>query len=295
MAGGRETPLSAVAPSRSNAAVFLSYARDDADAARAIADALQAAGLEVWFDERELAGGEAWDRKIRAQIKQCALFMPLISAHTDARTEGYFRLEWKLAVERTHLLADDAPFLVPVVLDGVAYATARVPDKFREVHWTPLASTGDATVLVAHVTSLLQPSPHASSHARVPAVRHGAKPRASTLPVPATPLVGRTRELAELRGLLTDPTTRLLTLSGPGGIGKTRLAFAAVQAVSGYFRDGLTFVDLSAVRDPALLAPSLARALQLRELPGREPLPALKEALRDRQVPDPDRQFRAAP
>src|SRR6187455_2204758 len=96
--------------------VFLSYASEDADAARRLCDAFRAAGIEAWFDESELRGGDAWDQKIRRQIKECALFVPLISATTDARTEGYFRLEWRLAVDRSHLLADDAPFIVPVAI-----------------------------------------------------------------------------------------------------------------------------------------------------------------------------------
>src|SRR5438045_3835882 len=116
-------------------AVFLSYASQDAAAARKICDALTAAGVEVWFDQSELRGGDAWDQKIRRQIKDCALFVPVISANTNARAEGYFRLEWKLAVDRSHLMADDAHFLFPVVIDDTPDATARVPDKFRDVQW----------------------------------------------------------------------------------------------------------------------------------------------------------------
>ena len=86
--------------SDSSKAVFLSYASQDAEAARRICDALRAAGVEVWFDQSELRGGDAWDAKIRRQIKECALFVPVISANTQARAEGYFRLEWKLAVDR---------------------------------------------------------------------------------------------------------------------------------------------------------------------------------------------------
>ena len=63
-------------------AVFLSYASQDAEAARRICEALRAAGVEVWFDQSELVGGDAWDRKIRKQIKECALFVPVISANT---------------------------------------------------------------------------------------------------------------------------------------------------------------------------------------------------------------------
>ncbi len=117
-------------------AVFLSYTSQDADAARRIAEALQAAGLETWFDKDELRGGDAWDASIRKQIKECALFVPVISANTNARTEGYFRLEWKLAVDRSHLMADDQPFLLPVAIDDTVEATARVPDRFRELQWS---------------------------------------------------------------------------------------------------------------------------------------------------------------
>ena len=95
---GEELPKPASTPT---GAVFLSYASKDAQAAQLICGALRSAGLEVWFDQSELQGGEAWDRQIRKQIHDCALFVPVISVHSDARREGYFRREWKLAVDRT--------------------------------------------------------------------------------------------------------------------------------------------------------------------------------------------------
>src|SRR6202047_5326050 len=93
-------------------AVFLSYASQDAEAAQRICDALRAAGIEVWFDQSELRGGDVWDQKIRHQIRDCALFIPIISANTQARPEGYFRLEWRLADQRTHLMGRSRAFLV---------------------------------------------------------------------------------------------------------------------------------------------------------------------------------------
>jgi hypothetical protein len=89
--------------------VFLSYAREDTEAARRIADALRGFGVEVWFDQSELRGGDAWDAKIKSQIRECALFVAIISANTQARGEGYFRREWKLAIERTHDMAAGDP------------------------------------------------------------------------------------------------------------------------------------------------------------------------------------------
>ena len=115
--------------------VFLSYASADREAARALKDALPAFGLEVWYDESELGGGEQWDQKIRKQIRECDYFMPLISAQTEARLEGYFRREWRLAVERTLDMADDHPFLLPLVVDDTSQAGARVPEKFFTIQW----------------------------------------------------------------------------------------------------------------------------------------------------------------
>jgi len=141
--------------SEATKAVFLSYASQDAEAARRICEALRAAGVEVWFDQSELRGGDAWDQKIRRQIKECALFVPIISANTNARPEGYFRLEWHLAEQRTYLMAHDQPFLFPVVIDDTPDATARVPEKFRDVQWTRLTVKDTPETLAARVGKLL--------------------------------------------------------------------------------------------------------------------------------------------
>lgn len=82
--------------------MFLSYASQDTEAAKRICNALRAAGIEVWFDQSELRGGDAWDQKIRQQIRDCTLLVPIISAKTQDRPEGYFRLEWKLAGPSRH-------------------------------------------------------------------------------------------------------------------------------------------------------------------------------------------------
>src|SRR5579872_6534977 len=136
-------------------AVFLSYASQDAEPASRICDALTAAGVEVWFDQSALRGGEAWDSSIRKQIKACALFIPVISSNSHARIEGYFRLEWKLAVDRSHLIAPDQPFLLPVVIDETPQADERIPERFRELQWTR-APDGETTAnFVQRIVRLL--------------------------------------------------------------------------------------------------------------------------------------------
>ncbi len=160
-------------PADPSRAVFLSYASQDAEAARRICDALRVAGVEVWFDQSELVGGDAWDQKIRRQIKDCALFVPVISANTQARREGYFRLEWRLAVERMQQMDDDLPFLVPIVIDGTRDAEAFVPERFRAVQWTRLAGGEAGAGFCARVRQLLNGTggtrPAASSDAGQPA------------------------------------------------------------------------------------------------------------------------------
>ncbi len=136
-------------------AVFLSYASQDAAPVSRLAEALRAAGVEVWFDQNELVGGDAWDAKIRKQIKECALFVPVISAATQARREGYFRIEWKLAAQRTHAIADGTPFLLPIVIDATRDADALVPEEFRAVQWTRLAGGETSAVFCEHVKQVL--------------------------------------------------------------------------------------------------------------------------------------------
>jgi len=138
-------------------AVFLSYASQDAEAAKRVCDALRAAGIEVWFDQSELRGGDAWDQKIRQQVKSCYLFVPIISANTQARKEGYFRREWNLAVARTLDMAEGMAFLLPVVIDDTPDSEALVPEKFREVQWTRLSGGAGSDAFADHVRKLVAP------------------------------------------------------------------------------------------------------------------------------------------
>jgi predicted ATPase len=105
----------------------------------------------------------------------------------------------------------------------------------------------------------------------------------SNVPLPASSLVGRQRELDEIANALRDGT-RLLTLTGPGGSGKTRLAIEAANLLASELTDGAFFVALDAIRDPALLLPAIAQAVAVRES-SEQPLPeSLSERLTGRQA-----------
>jgi transcriptional regulator with XRE-family HTH domain len=127
------------------------------------------------------------------------------------------------------------------------------------------ALTGMTTPAVA-VPTVAQPAPTAG------------------LPGYLTTLIGRDREVAVARALLAAPATRLLTLTGPGGIGKTRLALAVADAVADGFSDGVRFVALAALRDPALVLPVLAAAFGVPEADDAAILGRLAALLGDRRV-----------
>jgi predicted ATPase/DNA-binding XRE family transcriptional regulator len=118
-----------------------------------------------------------------------------------------------------------------------------------------------------------------TASATAPATELGLDP----LPAPPTPLVGRKRELEEVRRFLGRPQTRLLTLTGTGGVGKTRLAIEAVREAAGLFSDGAVFVALAPLGDPDLVLPTVARSLGLRETGGRSPREVLHAHLREKR------------
>ena len=172
---------------RPSGAVFLSYASEDAEAAARICEALREAGIEVWFDRSELRGGDAWDSQIKKQIHDCALFVPMISAHTNARTEGYFRREWNLATRRTLDMSQDAPFLVPVMIDETREADARVPEEFLRTQWTWLPGGETSPAFAARVRQLLGldpvPVPTAKARATIePSARNASSSRSRNAP-----------------------------------------------------------------------------------------------------------------
>ncbi len=134
--------------------VFIGHAKEDELSAKRLASGLKAAGIEVWLDvDRGLRGGDAWERKIYDKIKECALFLPLISLNTERRTEGFFRVEWDYALKRGRGISENVQFLVPIILDSTSVESAKhVPEKFRDVQWTRLPDgivTTEFTDLIA--------------------------------------------------------------------------------------------------------------------------------------------------
>ncbi len=129
----------------------------------------------------------------------------------------------------------------------------------------------------------------ASTAALRPRAGRSATPRApgtllSPLPVPPAPIIGRASEIRSIIQWLRRPEGRLLTLSGPPGVGKTRLALAAAAAVDDEFQSGVVFVNLAPIRDPGLFEHTLIQTFGLRRFQARPPLERLSRHLADRQI-----------
>jgi hypothetical protein len=128
-----------VAPAADTPTIFISYMREDADAARRVCDAITSLGGDVWLDERRLSPGDAWEREILSGIsRNVRLFVPIISANTERADEGYVFKEWDEAADRAREIPSRR-FIVPVVIDddydGNPSNYRQIPDAFRRLQF----------------------------------------------------------------------------------------------------------------------------------------------------------------
>jgi hypothetical protein len=119
-------------------AVFISYARADVAAVRNLYNGLTTRGIKAWFDFDRLEAGDEYESKINRNIKCCAVFLPIISRHTEDPRARFFKREWNFAVDHSHNYLPDDPFIIPVAVDDSSAGTAHVPDRFLTKHWTHL-------------------------------------------------------------------------------------------------------------------------------------------------------------
>ena len=154
----------------------------------------------------------------------------------------------------------------------------------RELGVPPLEET---TRLYEHIRLQKDFYPPKGSHETHP--RNLSKPaipqrKPNNLPVQLTSFVGRTKELVEIREEISRPEVHLLTLTGPGGVGKTRLSLEVAAQLLDQYEDGVFFVPLAPISDPVLVSLTIAHALGIRESQSRPAIDTLKEYLHDRQL-----------
>ena len=140
--------------------IFISYASEDIGAAKMLFDAVQAIGGEVaWFDKSALKPGDDWHQHITSAVQRCSIFIPLLSANTENRTEGYFRLEWSEAAERSRRI-QGRKFIFPVVIDqdykGDMGRYVLVPEAFKGFQYSHAPSGQITDILKSEITEQLR-------------------------------------------------------------------------------------------------------------------------------------------
>jgi hypothetical protein len=136
-------------------AVFISYASEDREAAENLHRGLSDVA-DVWLDTRDLAAADDYDLKIRRNVSQCSLFVPVISRQAIERDEGYFRREWHQARDRLKSLADGVSFIVPVVVDDTPVNAQGVPEEFWRFQATRLPDGFVTSEFTSQVVKLIR-------------------------------------------------------------------------------------------------------------------------------------------
>ena len=251
--------------------VFVSYASAELVRVRGLVATLERAGVSAWIDRAGIPGGANYGPEIVAAIRnsRAVLLCCSVAAFASRNVRQEVALAWKL--ERPVLPLLLQPAAVP---DDLAYW-------LEAAQWIEVLDRAEDDWL-PEVLRALRRLDIAGAATPFPAAPARSPTAAAMLPAPLTALLGRDADVREVAALLAGH--RLVTLTGPGGVGKTRLAIGAAQAAASEFPDGVRFVALEAVVDPKLVAPAVAQVLGVRES-GAEPLEArLKTLLRGQRL-----------
>ncbi len=289
--------------------IFLSYASSDRARALHLADLLEASRVAVWIDRKSIAGGTSWSAEIVRGIEQCAALIVLLSeaAVASPNVQQEIQLAWESRKPILPVLLANVqlPQAMRYALAGRQWIEALDrPDEAvlpliarafeSQVSGVGIRVSGDGgrggalTPASSPARTNLTPSPspsapgEGSSSPSTPDTRYPTPPSPHNLPAEVTSFVGRERELAEVRSLLV--VTRLLTLTGAGGSGKTRLALKLAETVMSDYPDGVWLTELAPLADPALVPYAVASALGVRETPGRDVFTVVHEFLRPRRI-----------
>ncbi len=258
--------------------VFISYSTDDSASAEQIRDGLEAGDGDVgaiacWMAPRDIAPGLEYGSQIVAAIEECAVLVLLLS---ESSNRSRFVLnEVERAVSKNKIV-------IPVRIHNVTpsrsleffISNAQWIDAWQGPLDAPLES------LTAAIRTHLTPITRSTAHPVTP-----PSPPRHNLPAQTTPFIGRERELAEVARLLADPSIRLLTVVGPGGMGKSRLALEAASAQLANYADGVFFVPLAPLATTEAIVPAIAAALKFAfQADARTPQQQLFDFLRQNEL-----------
>lgn len=256
--------------------VFICHSSADARAATDLCTCLEASGVKCWIAPRDPVPGVPYGQQLVNAISRTRVLLLVLSGNANDSRAVLGELE--LASNRNKII-------LPVLIENVL-PSASLEFYVRPVHWFDASTRPLAEVvpdLVRHVQNLLGQATAAGAGLRSefpPIIGVDSLP--NNLPYQTSSFVGRDGEIAELRDLLSE--RRILTVTGMGGIGKTRLALQLASEVIEAFPQGAWLVDLSGLTDPVLIEQSIAAVLGIREAPQEALLTTIVTHLRERKL-----------
>jgi predicted ATPase len=275
--------------------VFVSHSSKDKPVADAVCRALEDEGFHCWIAPRDILPGQDWSEAIIEGLSECSVIVLIFSESSNNSVQ--VKREVQRAFEKgksvVPLRIDD---VVPsgameYYLSSVHWLTALEPPLERHLSQltdavqrllpkreVPIKLPVDEAMPVQALATLPSVSP------TTPSSEEAHSSPVCKLPIQTTPLVGRAKEVAEVKERLSDPDVRLLTLTGPGGTGKSRLAVQAASELLEAFLDGVYFVNLAPVEDSHRVVWTIAQTLDVREAAGQSYLESLKTYLQSKRL-----------
>jgi predicted ATPase/alkylhydroperoxidase/carboxymuconolactone decarboxylase family protein YurZ len=262
--------------------VFICYSSVDAQDAREICHQLEGSGIKCWIAPRDPVPGIAYGQQIVNAIEAAHIVLLVFSANANDSRAVLGELE---------LASNRKKIILPVRIEDVS-PSASLEFYVRPIHWFDAATRPREEAwpeLLRDVQSLLGQTQHVTAKAEEP--QEAAEPQEAIGPVYApqhnlpsalTSFVGRDAEVAEVEVFLES--SRLVTLCGPGGIGKTLLALHVAMRRRDNYTDGAWFADLAKIEDGSLVAQTLATVFELAESANRTIVDALLAYLRSRNL-----------
>jgi predicted ATPase len=273
------------------AEVFISYSSKDRERVLAFSERLSAAGVSLWIDQAGIAGAQFYGEEIANAIDQCKILIlmvtPVSVASDHVLREVYLAMDGKKELLPVFLEATTVPAALRYHLAGIHHIELYHGDeeeRFRAI----LEALAGVGVRVAQALSGAAQAPAETSVLPEPEEERVEAPAASpvpnNLPTQLNRFIGREKEIEEVNALLES--TRLLTLTGMGGSGKTRLALRIAGEWVDRYPDGVWLVELAALttKDAALVTPTVASVVGVREEPGRPMAQTLAEFLRGKTL-----------
>jgi predicted ATPase len=259
--------------------IFISYAHADSAFVDRIDADLRQQGFATWVDRQRLAGGQRWRRELQEAVERTQVLLIVLSPDAVASDNVQIEYDYALAEHKV---------VIPLY-----YRQCNVPMELRAIQWIDFRhryEQGFEALLDALHRQQGRAGASSSAQDNEPRPHEGRPPEPGArdasasrslmgqqdefaakpapmwkVPTTFTSLIGREQEVAQISDLLTQPEVRLLTLLGPGGIGKTRLSIAVATQMRTFFAAGICFIALAATSDPDLVVPTIAQELGLKE------------------------------